>query len=63
MKKIFILAVAVLFAAVACNKGGESPVVPSKGGPVRFATNLNSYTVKSSLAENDQIGVFAGAPI
>ncbi|MBR6001246.1 MAG: fimbrillin family protein [Bacteroidales bacterium] len=63
MKKIFILAATVLLAAVACNKGGESPVVPSKGGPVRFATNLNSYTVKSSLAENDQIGVFAGAPI
>ena len=63
MKKIFILAAAALLAVVACNKS-ETPVVPSKGGPVRFATNLNSYTVKAfSLAENDQIGVFAGAPI
>ena len=62
MKKIFILAAAALLAAVACNKS-ETPVIPSKGGPVRFATNLNSYTVKSSLVENDQIGVFAGAPI
>lgn len=63
MKKIFILAFAALFALAGCNKNADSPVIPSKGGPVRFATNLNNYTVKSSLAENDQIGVFAGAPI
>ncbi|MBR6055060.1 MAG: fimbrillin family protein [Bacteroidales bacterium] len=63
MKKLYIIALAALCALAGCNKAGESPVVPSKGGPVRFATNLNSYTVKSSLAENDQIGVFAGAPI
>ena len=62
MKKIYILALAALCAIVGCNKA-ESPVVPSKGGAVRFATNLNNYTVKSSLAENDQIGVFAGSPI
>lgn len=63
MRKLYILALAALCALVGCNKNDETPVVPSKGGPVRFATNLNSYTVKSSLAENDQIGVFAGAPI
>lgn len=63
MKKFCIIALAALCALAGCNKAGESPVVPSKGGPVRFATNLNNYTVKSSLAENDQIGVFAGAPI
>lgn len=63
MKKFYILALAALCALAGCNKA-ESPVVPSKGGAVRFATNLNNYTVKSSsLAENDQIGVFAGAPI
>ena len=63
MKKIFILAFAALFALAGCNKNADSPVIPSKGGPVRFATNLNSYTVKSSFAVNDQIGVFAGTPI
>ena len=62
MKKILILALAALCAFVGCNKA-NSPVTPSKGGEVRFSTNLNNYTVKSSLAENEQIGVFAGAPI
>ena len=64
MKKLYILALVALCAFVGCNKNADIPVVPSKGGPVKFATNLNSYSVKSSsLAENDQIGVFAGAPI
>ena len=62
MKKLFILALAALCAFAGCNKE-QATVVPSKGGEVRFATNLNNYTVKSSLAENDQIGVFAGSPI
>ena len=61
MKKFYILVLAALCALAGCNK--ETPVVPSKGGEVRFATNLNSYSVRSSLVENDQIGVFAGAPI
>ena len=61
MKKIYIIALAALCALAGCNK--EVPVVPSKGGEVRFSTNINNYTVKSSLAEDDQIGVFAGAPI
>ena len=61
-KALFILAAAALLA-VGCNKE-MSTSVPSKGGPVRFATTLNTYTVKSSsLSENDQLGVFAGAPI
>ena len=62
MKKLFILALAALCAFVGCNKD-DSSVGSSKGGVVRFATNLIDYTVKSSLAENEQIGVFAGAPI
>ena len=62
MKKLIILALAALCAFVGCNKK-ESSAGPSTGGVVRFATNLNDYTIKSSLAENEQIGVFAGAPI
>ncbi len=62
MKKLFILALAALCAFVSCDKENSS-VDHSKGSVVRFTTHLNNYTVKSSLAENEQIGVFAGAPI
>ena len=62
MKKLFILALAALCAFVGCNKENSSDG-HSKGGVVRFSTHLNDYAVKSSLAENEQIGVFAGAPI
>ena len=62
MKKLFILALATLCAFMGCNKENSSDG-HSKGGVVRFSTHLNDYAVKSSLAENEQIGVFAGAPI
>ena len=63
MKKVIFFLAAAALLAVSCNKS-ESLLVPSKGGPVRFSTNINTYTVKTSaLVENDQLGVFAGAPI
>ena len=41
----------------------ETPAVLSQGSIVRFSTNLDKFTFRSSLQENDQIGVFAGSPI
>lgn len=63
MKKVILFLAAAALLAVGCNKS-ESLVVPSKGGPVRFSTNINTYTVKTSaFSTDDQIGVFASAPI
>lgn len=59
-KSLFIFAVAALFT-VSCDKQ-ETPF-ETKGVPVRFTTTLTQYHLKNSLAPNDQIGIFAGAPI
>ena len=60
-KALFFLVAASALMAAGCNKH-ETPV-ESKGVPVRFTTTLTHFTVKSSFAVNDQIGIFAGAPI
>lgn len=62
MKKTVLFLFAAALLAVSCNK--EVTPVLQQDTPVRFTTNLNSYTVRSSsFSENDEIGVFAGAPI
>ena len=61
MKRLVLFLATAALLAVSCNK--EAPVVSSRGSAVRFSTNLNNYSVRSSLAENDQLGVFAGVPI
>ena len=63
MKKVLYAALAAL-ALAACSK--QESVRPVQQGEVRFTTNIQTYTVKATdtaFENNDQIGIFAGAPI
>ena len=63
MKKALYAALAVL-ALAACAK--QESVRPVQQGEVRFTTNIQTYTVKATdtaFENNDEIGIFAGAPI
>lgn len=63
MKKVLYAALAAL-ALAACAK--QESVRPVQQGEVRFTTNIQTYTVKATdtaFENNDQIGIFAGAPI
>ena len=63
MKKVLYAALAVL-ALAACAK--QESVRPVQQGEVRFTTNIQTYTVKATdtaFENNDEIGIFAGAPI
>lgn len=63
MKKLLYAAIAAL-ALAACAK--QESVRPVQQGEVRFTTNIQTYTVKATdtaFENNDQIGIFAGAPI
>ena len=63
MKKVLYAALAAL-ALAACSK--QESVRPVQQGEVRFTTNIQTYTVKATdtaFENNDEIGIFAGAPI
>ncbi len=63
MKKVLYAALAAL-ALAACAK--QESVRPVQQGEVRFTTNIQTYTVKATdtaFENNDEIGIFAGAPI
>ena len=65
MKKFIFAAAIAALALVSCQKA-EVQYVPDTNSPVRFvAQNIGTYTVKSEAIEevDQQIGVFAGAPI
>ena len=63
MKKLFVILSAAL-AIASCAK--QESVRPVQQGEVRFTTNIQTYTVKATdtaFENNDEIGIFAGAPI
>ena len=63
MKRLTVILAAAL-ALAACAK--QESVRPVQQGEVRFTTNIQTYTVKATdtaFENNDQIGIFAGAPI
>ena len=64
MKKSLFALCTVALALVACHKH-VTPVLPTDG-TIRFTTNIQPYTLKStatSLDENDAVGIFATAPV
>ena len=62
MKKIFVTLLAAA-ALVACNKNETSPVEPQGDDIIRFSTNFQTYTVKSTALDNQTVKIVAGAPI
>ena len=63
MKKI-VLVLAAALALASCAK--QESVRMAQPGEVRFTTNIQTYTVKATdtaFENNDQVGIFAGAPI
>lgn len=62
MKKIFasLLAVAAL---VACNKSELTVTEPQADDVIRFSSNLQTYTVKSTAIDDQNVKIVAGAPI
>lgn len=66
MKKYLLTLFAAATALVACNKVETIVPAGSVDGEVRFTTNINTYSVKATdtaFEDNDQVGIFAGAPI
>lgn len=66
MKKYFISLFVAAAALAACNKAETIVPAGNVSGEVRFTTNINTYSVKATdtaFEENDQVGIFAGAPI
>ena len=61
MKKIFVTLLAAA-ALVACNKNETSPVEPVDD-IIRFSSNFQTYTVKSTALDNQTVKIVAGAPI
>lgn len=62
MKKLFISLLAVA-ALAACSKN-EAPVgTPAGDDVVRFSSNLQTYTVKSTVLDGKTVKIVAGAPI
>ncbi|MBQ7272069.1 MAG: fimbrillin family protein [Bacteroidales bacterium] len=62
--KRFTVILAAALALAACAK--QESVRPVQQGEVRFTTNIQTYTVKATdtaFENNDEIGIFAGAPI
>ncbi|MBR6246759.1 MAG: fimbrillin family protein [Bacteroidales bacterium] len=65
MKKLLFAAAIAALALVSCQKA-EVQYVPDTNSPVRFEVrNIGTYSVKSEAIEevDEEIGVFAGAPI
>lgn len=62
MKKIFVTLLAAA-ALVACNKSETTPVEPQADDIVRFSSNLQTYTVKSTALDGKTVKIVAGAPI
>ena len=63
MKRLTVIIAAAL-AIFSCSK--QESVRPVQQGEVRFTTNIQTYTVKATdtaFENNDEIGIFAGAPI
>lgn len=63
MKRLTVIIAAAL-ALFSCAK--QESVRPVQQGEVRFSTNIQTYAVKATdtaFENNDQIGIFAGAPI
>ena len=63
MKRLTVILAAAL-ALFSCAK--QESVRPVQQGEVRFSTNIQTYAVKATdtaFENNDQIGIFAGAPI
>lgn len=61
MKKLFVTLLAAA-ALVACNKNETSPVEPADN-IIRFSSNFQTYTVKSTALDNQTVKIVAGAPI
>ena len=61
MKRIFVTLLATA-ALVACNKNETSPVEPVDD-IIRFSSNFQTYTVKSTALDNQTVKIVAGAPI
>lgn len=62
MKKIFVTLLAAA-ALVACNKSEMTPSEPQADNIVRFSSNLQTYTVKSTALDGKTVKIVAGAPI
>lgn len=63
MKKVIFAAAIAALALVGCSRDAQ---VAGERTPVRFTTNVASYTVKateSALEDNDAVQIIAGAPI
>lgn len=61
MKKIFVTLLAAA-ALVACNKNETAPVEQTDD-VVRFSSNFQTYTVKSTALDDQTVKIVAGAPI
>ena len=64
MKKSLILLAAAAMAFAGCQKQASVPM--GQPGDVRFTSNIQVYTLKATdtaFENNDEIGIFAGAPI
>jgi len=66
MKRSLITLLAAAAVLAACSKTESVLPSGSVSGPVRFTTDINTYSVKATdtaFEDNDQVGIFAGAPI
>ena len=64
MKKSLIFLAAAAMAFAGCQKQASVPM--GQPGDVRFTSNIQVYTLKATdtaFENNDEIGIFAGAPI
>ena len=61
MKKIFVTLLAAA-ALVACNKNETAPM-EQMDDIIRFSSNFQTYTVKSTALDNQTVKIVAGAPI
>ena len=61
MKRIIILVLAAA-AVMACNKN-ETALMEQTGDVIRFTSNLQTYTVKSTALDGQTVKIVAGAPI
>lgn len=61
MKRIIILVLAAA-AVMACNKNETAPMEQT-GDVIRFTSNLQTYTVKSTALDGQTVKIVAGAPI
>ena len=66
MKRFFTIILAAVLVAAACGKTEMVKPAGPEGREVRFTSSVSHYAVKATdtaFETNDQVGIFAGAPI